>query len=104
MIREYSKKNSYGGKTYEIRFDISFPTYIYETGPNNYLVEFKENFIIFKKTHFSYNRQGNLREVMIETMNKVYLWFQNNKKYNWGIDKRDNVINNINRHFEIQKY
>lgn len=101
MVNELVEKNSFGGRTWEIMFDRTFPIRIHEANENSFVVEFKEFRWVYFKTIFSFISNKPMKDTVIEAIDRVEEHFQKSKTYTWTKDQRIRFQKSV---FEDMKY
>jgi hypothetical protein len=90
MVRQYARRNKFGGLIWEIEFINVFPIRIQETNDNSYIVDFLErDFYFFNRTIFSFVSNKSLEEVVIEATDKAYIYLLGRKGINWSLYQKE---------------
>lgn len=93
MVSKFTQRNKFGKVTWEIEFVNIFPIRIQETNDNSYIVDFFErNFYIFNKTIFSFVSSKSLEDVVIEAVDRVYLYILKRKGINWTLQQKEKFL------------
>ena len=75
MLVKYPKLNQFNKPTYGIKIDVIFELLINETDKGDYIIDFKEHMILYKKKLFTFTSSGDLRMVIKESMERAYSYF-----------------------------
>jgi|GEM_PF-2523815 len=89
-----NENNKFGRLTWIIEIDVHLHLLIHESNSSSFLVEFKELFIIAKKTHFSFISNSSLKETICKSFDEVYNYFTKNKKYSWPVENKKVMLQN----------
>ena len=93
MLSKYTDINKFGGYTWCVKLDSLHQILIHETDSDTYVVEFKEWKWISYKTHFSFVSKQDLKQTIIEAIDRTYDFFLQNPKYEWSQQQKENKLN-----------
>lgn len=100
MVSKYTEKNKFDNYTWKIKLDNLFHIYIFGTDNSSFLVEFKEWKWISYKTHFTYVTNNNLEITIKEIFEKAFIFFENQKKYIWTEDQKNQKLKIVLQEFQ----
>lgn len=100
MVSKYTEKNKFDNYTWKIKLDNLFHIYILGTDNSSFLVEFKEWKWISYKTHFTYVTNNNLEITIKEIFEKAFIFFENQKKYIWTEDQKNQKLKIVLQEFQ----
>lgn len=99
MVSKYTDKNKYGGFTWQIKIDNLFHIYILGTDNSSFIIEFKEWKWISYKTHFTFVSNKDLKSTIIDTFDKVFVFFQKHDNYIWSESQKNQKIEIVLKEF-----
>ena len=89
MITQTLNKNKFGGFTWEFKLDSLHHIFINETDNGAYVVEFKEWKFISYKTHFSFVSNGDFKDTICQTFDRIHEFLSGISKYDFSIEEKN---------------
>ena len=95
MVSRLSEINKYGGYTWDIEIDKLFHIFIHSTEVNSFICEFKEFKFFRFKTHFTFVSNEQFSDVINESFDKVFVFFEKSKSYTWTNNQKEYKIKQV---------
>jgi len=87
-----NENNKFGHTTWTIEIDVHLHLLIHKSNSSSFLVEFKELFIVFNKTHFSFISNSSLKETILKAFDELYNYLTKNKGYLWSQQQKNKML------------